>query len=178
MGRVRIEPGAVLLWALAYFFDSRGIVAAILPPVVFHELGHVLALRLCRCSPRLLRVGLFGAELDYAGSPERRERFLCAAAGPLAGSLWALGASRLGGEYFRLSASLSAALTVFNLLPILPLDGARMLEALAGEKITEYVSLFVSVAACAGGLVLLWQRGTAAAFIMALWLLSKQRNAA
>lgn len=175
--RWELRPEAALLWALMYFFDSAGLTAALLPAAIVHELGHVLALRLCRCPLRRVRLGLFGAELDYAGSPGRWEKLFCAAAGPAAGVLWALFALRRGGAYLRLSGEISLLLSAFNLLPVLPLDGGRIAEALLGERAARVLSLAAAAALSLGGIVLLWRFRAFGAAVMGFWLLARQRAA-
>ena len=37
-----INAGAILLYALMYFFDDIGLTAALIPAVLLHELGHAV----------------------------------------------------------------------------------------------------------------------------------------
>ena len=149
--RFRVSSPAVLLFALAYFFDGSGVVSAAVPAVLVHEAGHYLALRLCRRRVRSVRVGVLGLALDYAGSLDDRQTIVCAAGGPLAGLLYALVFCTLSRRFLRLSGAVSCALTLFNLLPILPLDGGRIVAALIGEENALRVSQAAAVLLMLGG---------------------------
>ena len=176
--RWELSGAGALLFALAYFLDNHGLIAALLPAAAVHELGHVLVLWLCRASIRRVRVGAFGVELDYSGPLEPSELLLAAAAGPAAGLIFALTAKRLGGEYLQFSGTISLWLSLFNLLPVLPLDGGRILELLAGEKIARAVSLTGAVLFLVDGIVLLALYRVPAPATVGLWLLLCQfRNA-
>ena len=172
MRRIRweISPVALVLFALAYFFDASGIVSAVIPAVAAHELGHLLALRLCRRHVSRVRLDLRGAELDYTPRLEGAQAFLCLAAGPLAGGLYALAACSAGGAFWPVSGAASFVLTVFNLLPVLPLDGGRMLAAAVPQRAVRILSLMLAAALLtAGGWLALSQRAFAP-LLPGLWL--------
>ena len=172
MRRIRweIRPAALLLFALFYFFDGSGIVSAVIPAALVHELGHLAALRLCRRRVSRVRVGLSGAELDYAPRLEGAQALFCLAAGPAAGGLYALAACTLCGEFWQVSGASSFVLTAFNLLPILPLDGGRILAALVTMKRAVWISAPFSVALLAAGVWLAESLGSFALVIPGLWL--------
>ena len=142
MGGIRwnVSAGAILVFALLYFFDDAGLFAALAPAVMVHELGHVAALRSFRARLRRVSVGVFGIEMDYGGILGNAQTALSVAAGPAAGALYALIACSIGGEFWRLSGAVSFCLTVFNLLPVLPLDGGRLVAVLAGRERAERLS--------------------------------------
>lgn len=173
MRRVRweISPAALLLAALAYFFDASGLVSAIVPAALVHELGHLLALRLCHRRLSRVRVGLGGAELDYVPQLEGAQAILCFAAGPAAGGLYTLCACMQNGDFWAVSGAASFLLTVFNLLPILPLDGGRMLAVLVMPGAARRVSLLTSAALFVGGICLAAEYRSAALLLAGLWLM-------
>ncbi|MBR1659179.1 MAG: site-2 protease family protein, partial [Oscillospiraceae bacterium] len=153
------------------FFDEQGMVAALAPAAAVHELGHALALALFHVPVTRLSLGMFGLRMDYRTALTDGESAICAAAGPAAGALWALAAWEIGGAFFRLSAILSLGLTLFNLLPVFPLDGGRILEALAGRKWAGRISWVVAATAALCGAALLGRFGLMAPPAMGLWLL-------
>ena len=129
-GTMIVSVGAyTLLWGWRF--------AAIFVALLFvHEMGHAIALRRegIPTSP-VLFVPFLGAVIGMRGRP--RNAWIEAKvglAGPLLGSLAALGVLLLG--YATSSQLLEAAaftgffLNLFNLLPIVPLDGGRAAAAL------------------------------------------------
>ena len=163
-----ISPAALLIFALLWFFDGDGIYAAALPAVVVHEAGHALFLRLAGLKIRRLSFGLAGFEMDYCGRLHGAQGALAIGAGPLFGLLYGCLAFS-DNAYLSLSGGISLALSFFNLLPVLPLDGGRLLELAAGERgrdISRGISLFLA----AGGFWLLLTNGWISLFAMALWL--------
>lgn len=153
--RLEFSPGALLLIALLYFFDSLGIVAAAVPAVMIHEFGHFIMLTLCGCRVTRLRLGFFGMEMDYAGMPDPAQMLCSTALGPVAGAIYGAAALMLPGRYFRLSGMLSLLLSGFNLLPILPLDGGRIAATMLGEKRAERLGRCASALLLIIGLALL-----------------------
>lgn len=165
-----VSAGAVLLFALMYFFDGSGLVSAAVPAVCAHELGHLLPLLLCGHRLRRISVSLFGLELDYAGRLEGGAALFCIGGGPLAGTVYALLACSLGGAFWRISGAVSFLLTAFNLLPILPLDGGRLVGQLAGEAVTKYISRVFALLLFAAGVFAVMRFRTLSLLMMGAWL--------
>ncbi len=136
----RLKPsGFPLLLALAYMliegsFDPLWILLFSL----LHELGHLLMLRLQGIPWRRFRSGLQGFSLEIGGLSYRAE-FWVSAAGPAASLLLALGfgaaAAFFSSEMLWFFTFANAALALLNLLPILPLDGGRMLRAVLAQHL-------------------------------------------
>ena len=180
---------AALLPAAAFFYLGRASeIGAILLPALFHELGHLLALCLLGLHVRRFRLELRGFCIEYYGETGAVGHALAAAAGPLAGFLWAVCASLLGGrlqvQWLSLSAGVSILLSLFNLLPALPLDGGRVVLSLScallgtqrGAKLTEALSLFIGTALLGLGMLLLFRGFGAAVLVSAIWLLLYQES--
>ena len=164
-----IKPAALLAFALIYFFDESGFVALVLPAAAVHELGHFLMMRLGGLRLRCLRLGLFGLEMDYWGSLKGMWGAAALAAGPLSGLVYFAICMLFPYEYCRLSGEVSLALSLFNLLPVLPLDGGRLVQLAVGEpfrKISRVISLIIASAA----LALFVSGGVFSPFAIAAWL--------
>lgn len=189
-GRLSLSAGAVLLGALIYCTASFSELAAILAPVIVHELGHIVTLRLYGLRVRRVRADLRGVCIEYGGLYAPLGHAVSALAGPAAGLAYAFAASyfsrRCGNEALTLSAGVSLLLSVFNLLPILPLDGGRvfsivaaeLLGGLRGERATRALSLALAAALLVAGLYLTWRGEGTALALASVWLLASQPDKA
>ena len=168
--RIEIQPAALLMFALAFFFDADGLLSALVPAVCVHELGHLLALKACGRRILCLRVAITGLELDYAPRLEGLQSILCAAAGPLAGGIYALAACAAGRPFWLVSGAASFLLTAFNLLPILPLDGGRVLSALLPGKAGRRLSFAAAALLLSGGVWMFLSFQSPALLFAGAWL--------
>lgn len=181
-GRVEITAGALLLWALLYYLDSGGMVPQVLAACALHELGHYAAIRLLGGRVTRLRITCVGAEMALSA------RFPMGPAGELAAALAGPAVNLLCaglcaglGEGWYCFAGIHLALGLFNLLPVGPLDGGRVLGcllALAGrqdwaEPAVGLLSAGLSMGLTMGAL-LLWRagEGNLTLPLAALWLLA------
>lgn len=103
--------------------------------VLFHELGHLAALRVCGVRFRGLSLGEAGPLIGCGALSTSREEVLTALSGPLAGLLWALLASALPIVHREEAAAVSLLMSLFNLLPIPESDGGRIFLALGGSAV-------------------------------------------
>ncbi len=138
--------------------------------VGFHECGHVFALWRCGIPVRgIYFVPFFGGAAVFDGVVKsHRDGVYISLNGPVWGTLLScacLGAATIPGAPPALAAAgvWGALMNLFNLIPIFPLDGGRVLQALAlsiGSGVGLVVvaaSLFLGASvASAAGLELLW----------------------
>ena len=173
--RFSADPAAVLMFTLLYASLENRELAALLSAVLVHELGHLAAMWLLGLKLLALRLELTGLCIGYAGAPGRWEQFLTAAAGPALGLIYAQLASCLGWE---LTAGVSLLLSLFNLLPVRPLDGWQMAAALCsgtrGERLLNAAGLLVSMAVLCLGVGFAWQGRGAGLAIVGASLLASQ----
>lgn len=186
--RLRFGAGALLVLTALYCLGSPGNIAAVLLPALAHECGHLLALWLLGLPVRAFRVELRGLCIEYGGSPGPLSTALTAAAGPLAGLGYALAAAHygaaLGSDWLSLTAGVSLLLSLFNLLPALPLDGGvlslALLQGVLGEKraqrALDVLGLLVAAGLLGLGFAVLLRGGGAALTVAAVWLLLSQEN--
>ena len=176
-----LDPLSVAAIAAAvYFFDFRTL-AALLCAAAVHELGHAACLRAFGLKLAGFHTEGQGLCIEYAGSAGHFVHAAAAAAGPAAGLALAYAASWAGAE---LLAGVSLLLTLFNLLPVLPLDGGRIMCALLivfmgetrGARAAQMCSVAMAYCIVAAGVYLMLSGRGAALFVTALWLLFSQES--
>ena len=149
-----VSPGFILLAAALYFAGGIGALAAFLAAALAHELGHLTALFLAGASIRGIRVTACGPVIDYAGPLTRREEMGVVAAGPLAGLFFAALCFITDIPFLIYTGAIALLAAMFNLLPVLPMDGGRlaqyMLESVMPER-TAAVILRLTGTLCAAG---------------------------
>lgn len=161
--------------------QETALLPALLLPIAVHEAGHLLALRLMGFRLRSVQLEARGLCIRYAGLGGWLQEAIAALSGPLAGLVYGLLILFLPvscAAWLEISASVSLLLTAFNLLPILPLDGGRVLYALCMRSLSEEEAnrlvRGLSVAALAvllllGLVLLIWQKSVGL-LAAGLWL--------
>lgn len=124
MGRVETDGGFWLQLVLMLLLFPLRIVAGVLLAALIHECGHLIAIRLSGGAVQRIELRAGGARI-VTGPMEPKEELICALAGPIAGLL-----TVFAWRAFRSLAAAGLVQTLFNLLPIYPLDGGRALRAL------------------------------------------------
>lgn len=146
-------------------------VACVLVSIVVHELGHAFAARRFGIRPAVVLHGIGGLTYLPGARLSRGQSIFVSLAGPAAGvGLWAVtrylleplafGEGSFGGRENLATYAFALAVldllfmnlywTIFNLLPILPLDGGQVLRELLGYsrmQVTRAIG-----ASCAAGL--------------------------
>ena len=119
---IRVEPAAFVLAAALVLLLPPGWLLAAVTAACIHEIGHLAVIFLCGGRMEGLTIGPGGAKIR-AGPLENRAEFFCAAAGPAASLLLVC----LCHSFPRL-ALCGLVQGMFNLLPVHPMDGGRMLR--------------------------------------------------
>ncbi len=123
--RLDLTPGFPAFLAAVWYFDSCGIFWPFLAAMTVHELAHAAVLLLLGGRIESVRLSFAQVELRTGLLSDRTELW-STAAGP--------GINLLCGWLFRqwmpAFAAVSLLLALFNLLPVWPLDGGRLLRTL------------------------------------------------
>ena len=178
-GKLEIGWGFPALAAVALLAGAGGALPIAALCALSHETGHLLALRLARAKVERVRLTAFGAEIqaDTRYLPYPQE-ILCTLAGPAVNLILAVLLARLAGN--DLAAGVNLTLGVFNLLPILPLDGGRVVYGLLAERLdpdwadrllTASAGCLVGLLAGAGAIAAL-HYANVTLLLTALWLLA------
>ena len=121
---------AIIFWIIGHSLDFLMVAIA----VTAHELAHMICAKLFGCQIRQMHISALG-EMSVLHDMERltpAKRMSIFVAGPFINLVIGLIAWQLGFEIF---AFYNFILCGFNLLPIFPLDGAKLLQLFAGNRI-------------------------------------------
>jgi len=174
----RLDPAlfVVVLVLVTSAHVTRGVLLAFVvggaAPVIAHELGHAFAARSLGASSVTISLQSYGGLTKYLlPSPTRTKVALIAVAGPAVGLAMGLGAwiaqqaaapvpgSSEAATYKQLL-FVTVGWSIINLLPVVPLDGGRLLEQLLPGSAQDraraagMISVVVAALAC----IWFWQR--------------------
>lgn len=177
--QAEVTPGFLLLLGILFWLDEGvGLLPWGLAACVLHEMGHVAAAAVFGGRVEKLSLTAVGAELRmaYPVPLSYGRDSLVAMAGPAANLLFGVLALALG---WALAAALTLTVGLFNLLPILPLDGGRVVYGLlAGRLDSDWAErLMTALSGCIVGLLVGVGAVAAAHYanvtllLTALWLL-------
>ncbi len=121
--RIEITGRWYLVMALWLLVLPLQWVGAMVLAAAIHELGHLIALWLWGIPVWRVELDGTGARMDV-GPMEPEEELVCALAGPLAGAMVCL-----FWRWLPRTALVAGIQTLFNLIPVKPLDGGRMLAS-------------------------------------------------
>ncbi len=135
--RVRIHPLALIGAIVCIGMGQGSAVLAALLALLFHELAHIFTAKAFRLAVPEVEITPFGgvAHMEDISQATPMQQFLVSAAGPLMSWLCCLVCAGLlqlqWVSLYQIEGFLrwNLLLLCFNLLPVLPLDGGRMLQA-------------------------------------------------
>lgn len=184
--RVRVTPGFILTVGLLPLLMEPWEAAVVLAAALAHELGHLLALKICGGRAGELVLGLGGFEIRESRLTSYPTDAVVAAAGPAvslglaAVSAFAARASGCRGLYVFSGANL--AFGAMNLIPVSALDGGRILYAFAAlafgpdaaDRAAFAVDVILITIAAAFGTRALLEYGNATLLVAAAVLMSNK----
>lgn len=135
---VKMHPAGWIFFALMLAFTPAALVVATLAALLLHEGGHLLVMALCGAKECTVEITPFGGMADVSGYETLPpwKKVVCALAGPALSLLGAvpLFMGWIQDGFFRCFFVCNLSMALINLLPVFPLDGARILVA-ASEKL-------------------------------------------
>lgn len=174
LSKLRISGIAYIWCAMLILILPLQWVAAALFAAAFHEACHMLAIYACGGMVGSIAVDGGGAVMD-AGTLTNEQELFCALAGPM-GSLLLL----LLVRWLPRLAVCGLVHAVYNLLPVYPLDGGRVLRCISfslfgekGETVCLWVQWFFCIMALGFGIYVsaVWKLGLIPVVLTALLLL-------
>ena len=188
--RVKISGGFLLLLSVIWFFDRDNLLFALLPCVLFHELGHLAAMSLFDVRPTAICADATGLTIHSFGELSLKSSLVIAFFGPFFGLSFALLCAQLGtafkSQFLFIYTGIGLILNLFNLLPLMPLDGGRIAKKLLclwlgearGRTASATLSFSGSFIIAALGFALVSRGHGAALLIAGFWLVLLQINTA
>lgn len=133
--KLNVSSGFCLLWAACLLLLPLRWAMGVLLAVFIHEFAHFVAIYLLGGQVYAVNLEGNGAVMETAPQTAGKEA-TCALAGPL-GSFSLL----LISEYFPEAAVCGLVQGAYNLMPIYPLDGGRMMRCLFPQSICRWVEV-------------------------------------
>ena len=175
---IRVEPAFWITLGLLGFLSSQGapggmevvlmssilFVMAGFISILIHELGHALMIKKYKLPTEIVLSSFGGYATHPAGILTRIQSFLVTLAGPALQIVFGLAVLMISRNldlpnsmiqlFITFLIWVSIAWAILNCIPVLPMDGGRMLEAALGPrrvKLTYTISMLVAVSACVYG---------------------------
>ena len=154
MKKITVSPGFFISIAVSFMIIPIPWVVSWIAAAAFHEFFHILALNLCGYPVYAVQIGATGAKIDSNLQPGYKMA-LCAMAGPLAGLFLLLFI-----RSFPKIAICGIVQSIGNLIPLLPLDGGRVVYGVmyrvfpddTAEKIVKIMEFCVCVILIVAGI--------------------------
>lgn len=198
--RFRIDLKIFIFLIIFYFTKQIEIYAMIMIFALIHELGHLLAGLLMGMKPEKIELMPFGVSISFKikveeynkkikkGNKLEIKKILVALAGPLTNFIIIIIASKIHIDLFKALIIIytNFLIIIFNLLPIYPLDGGRILKGILhinfgirkSEFYTNIISkITVTIITILSSILILYIHNIAIALIdMYLWYLIIKEN--
>lgn len=145
----------IFIFIIIFLLTNQILLYAILMLFAFiHEIGHLLAGLILKLKPKLIRITPFGLSITFEGYGEKihnninRKRILLALAGPVTNIILVIIFMLIPDWNFIVSKEIlvysNLIIAMFNLMPIYPLDGGRILENVLKYKMNNIKSVEIT----------------------------------
>ncbi len=178
-----LSPAAAAFFSSMLFLGDMDSAAAVILAAAVHEMSHLLMLVVHDYRITSIEMNMNGLCIRYAGKEDMTSKFLSNISGPLGGVIFymleKLPAAAVFPPWLILSCRVSLFLSLFNLMPVFPLDGGYcgyvILGLLMGfdisEKIIKALGVLFSVMIITVGLAFMANDLGIGAMTAGMWLL-------
>jgi stage IV sporulation protein FB len=154
MQKIKLDPLFLIYCALAVFFGKTKILLWTVCALSLHEAAHCIAARRRGFAANTLRITPLGATLSYECGLPDSDAFFVASAAPflnLAVSLFITAMWWLFPQIYTFTydfCRINFALGIYNLLPVFPFDGGRMIMSVLKNKMRGIKALRITGFVC------------------------------
>ena len=145
----------IFIFIIIFLLTNQILLYAILMLFAFiHEIGHLLAGLILKLKPKLIRITPFGLSITFEGYGENvhnkanRNKIFIALAGPVTNIILVIIFMLIPDWNFIVSKEIlvysNLIIAMFNLMPIYPLDGGRILENVLKYKMNNIKSVEIT----------------------------------
>lgn len=135
-GRIKIHTGVFILFLFALLSNRINMFVSAFIAVTIHEMAHIIAaivfggsvFEIC-----ITPIGEFARIKDF-WKFSQFERVFILICGPLINIIIGLSIKFLEIKYLYLFSDINIAIAIFNIIPVLPLDGGNILYSIIGRK--------------------------------------------
>lgn len=161
VGKIGLAMGSMASYA--YLFTWQFAVMVMIS-LFFHEYGHIFAMKRCGLKMKgIYFIPFFGAAaVSEETFKTRRNEIYIAIMGPI----WGLGLSIVtllgyyvtGNALYAAAAGWMAMVNLFNLLPINPLDGGRIMKSITFSIDSKIGLIFLAIGIIVSGILVIWAK--------------------
>lgn len=186
--RIEITVLFTAVVAFMLILDRTGMMTGVLAATLLHEIGHLFVMYRLKCSPKSVTLKLGSINIEKSNVPlSSMKEVKIAFAGPFVNLLCAVAAYILylftGHLEWAVFSSVQIVVAVFNLIPVLGLDGGTILFTILSSKLTidkalrimQSVSVIITMLIIAAGLyIFIYMGANPSLLFVATYLIAMQ----
>lgn len=172
--KLKFSDSILVILALSILLDKEILTIIFILSAFIHELGHLLSIVLCRAKILSINITIFGGVIKYHYIGSKFVDVFIALSGPFFGFLAAYIFSLFGLTIF---SGANLILSIINILPIMPLDGGRIVTYLFNKKFSYIIGFIFKIVLTIFS-VYIFIKGYGISlilFVIAIWLYNQNK---